>query len=318
MKALYVLCLLVLVSVVFGTTTHHKVFVHDNCKYVNSHGQAFNLHLLASHYPELEYYDQQNTKSTVYFNPCGAAVTTSVCPANTSVCVVDTHLKGVSFGSVNSVQRADVALTTNNGRSGSVEFMFGAGELCNNGIARKSIVSYVCNMNLADNAYSYPKVTATIEECSVYLTVETPFACPVANYCASITSDEKCNQQSGICAWRYGKCRTNSGCFGGLTETTAGIISFLVVISIGFCLICACGLCICACKVARKSCPKKSAPKRKSTAGKKKRSASKPKSEDTFDSFAMPYQLIPGGAAPLNPYNNVQGFYITPNGDDNL
>jgi len=186
--------------------------------------------------------------------------------------------------------------------------LHGDGELCGNGIARKSVITYVCNMK---GDVSYPKISGTVEDCTVSLTVETPFACPTANYCASISSDEKCNTQGGVCVWAFGKCRVNSGCL-GFASGTAGLVAFLLVTVTGLLLLCTCGLCICACKkrrAARKA-RRVGAPFRRSC--KKARKSSKktaaPREDAEYVPFQMPFQLIPGGNAPVDPYSNIQGY----------
>jgi len=300
MKGLYVLCVILLIAVVYGANSN------DYCKYTNLQGKKFDLHLLAKHYVnDLEYYDPV-TQGSVYFTACGSLSNITGCPENSSVCYFDSNGKSINYGSTLNVQTADVILpvtSTNTYRSGALEMMFGNGELCNNGVARKAVISYICNMDMSDEAYSYPNITGTVDACLISLTVETPFACPVANYCRSITNKDKCKTNDPICTWSYGACSANSGCFGGMSSVHAGILSFLIVVTAGLCLLCVCGLCLCACRKAKKSCPKKAA--KKSSKSKKSRSAQKPKPETTFDSFEMPYQLVPGGSQSFEQNSNL-------------
>lgn len=281
-----------------GNNPHHKNT--DYCKYTNTKGERFDLHLLANHYAELQFFDTGKTGSTVYFHPCGTV--SPMCGENATVCLLTSAAKEVTYGSSSVVLQSESHSSKPN--SNSLELTFGGGEKCNNGLERKAIITYICNMELSDSEYTYPKVTGEVEDCMITLTVETPFACPVANYCASITDDNKCRSQQGACVWRYGRCHANTGCFGGLSSLSAGIISFTVVTVTGLLLVCLCGLCICACK---KSSRKSTMKKTRACKGKKR--SAKPKPEASFDSFSMPYQLVPGGlGAPVNPYSNIQGY----------
>jgi len=282
----------------------HKEIKHDICKYTNTKGANFNLNLLAKNNQyDLSFVDSKSS-STFYFSPCGQNNTLYALPVGTAAYQQLSTSKIIVWGTSASAQVSDAG----SGLNSSMEIIYGNGEICNNGVARKTIITYVCDIT---HSTSYPTITGEIDECSTSIVVKTPFACPVANYCATIHNDESCNSHEGICVWSFGKCRAN-GCFYS-SFASGGILALVLITVTGLLLLCTCGLCICACK-KRRNCKRRNAKaiNRRSSKKATKKSGKKtgqPRNESTeYAPFQMPFQLIPGGNAPVNPYSNVQGY----------
>jgi len=240
------------------------------------------------------------------------------------MCMVSAANKAVDFGSVKSVQWSD---GVENGAS--IEAIYGNGELCNNGIPRKTIVEYVCDLNKKSNSQAIVSV-AMIDECTAKMIVESAYACPVKVYCASIASSDSCSNQDKLCRWSSGKCEAATGCAGWrqLTEgESGGLVLIILVTLIGAAVACTCGLCVCCCvrkrraRKGKKCMMMRRCSKRNGKTPSKKRSAKKQEQQEVeYAPFQMPLQLIPGGFAPINPYSNIQGYpmvtLVAPGGED--
>jgi len=241
------------------------------------------------------------------------------------MCMInDASGKAVNFGSVNAVQWSDGSED-----GAAIEAVYGNGELCNNGIPRKTIVEYVCSISKLETSQAIKSVTM-IDECTAKMVVESAYACPVNTYCATLKDSETCSNQEKLCKWTAGKCTPASGCAGWKSFTSSssgGVLIILVLSCVGVALACTCGLCVCCClrKKGRRNrkcmmarrCSKKNA--RSARSANKKKGVRK-EQEVEYAPFQMPVQLIPGGFAPINPYSNIQGYpmvtLVAPTGEE--
>jgi len=312
MKVLIQVILLVAVFVTLAlahghhSQNFHKENKHDICRYTNTKGVNYNLHLLSqfSNQYDLSFVDTASG-STFYFSPCGQNTSRWGIPVGTAAYQQLASNKIVLWGTSSSAQVSDAGF----GQNSSMEVIYGNGEVCNNGVPRKAIITYVCDIT---HTTTYPTITGEVDSCSVSVTVKTPFACPVANYCATIHNDESCNYYENICVWSFGRCRA-SGCFYS-SFASGGVLALVLITVTGLLLLCTCGLCICACK-KRRNCKKRAASKAinrrssKKSTKKTSKKAGQPRNDSTeYAPFQMPFQLIPGGNAPVNPYSSVQGY----------
>jgi len=239
------------------------------------------------------------------------------------MCMVSAANKAVDFGSVKSVQWSDGVED-----GASIEAIYGNGELCNNGIPRKTIVEYVCNLNQVANSQAIKSVSM-IDECTAKMIIESAYACPVNKYCASISTSESCSNQEKLCRWSSGKCEAATGCgWRRLTDgESGGLVLIVLVTLIGAAVACTCGLCVCCCvrkrraRKGRKCMMMRRCSRKNGKTPSKKRAAKKQEQQEVeYAPFQMPLQLIPGGFAPINPYSNIQGYpmvtLVAPGGEE--
>jgi len=280
---------------------HDKKGSMPLCSYKSTTGEEYDLRLLENNaVVDYQYFDA-TSKSTFYFRPCGS-VKTSGCESGSSVCMINSAGKAVNFGT-GPAQWADGA---ENGAS--IEATYGKGELCNNGVPRKTIVEYVCNLN----AVSSSIVRGTFDECSAEFVIESPYACSVSNYCQSIDNSASCDAQDGLCKWANNKCEHKLACPGWKHLSHSGLFVIIILASTGGLLACTLCLCVCACR-RRRRCRSARACRRfnKKTARKNtkvEKKQVKKVTEVEYAPFQMPFQLVPGGFAPINPYSNIQGY----------
>jgi len=272
------------------------------CHYRSTTGVDYDLRLLENNaVTDYQYFDS-STGSTFYLRPC-AAVKATGCDEDASVCMVNSAGKGVNYGSL-PARWADGAAP------GSIEATYGNGETCDNGVNRKTVVTYVCSLN-SPTAIS----SVTIGDCYVEFEIQSPFACPVANYCASIENTETCEAQDGLCKWANGKCESKMGCLGWKHMSHASALFLIILLTCtGVLLACTLCLCVCACRKRRARCRQMQARRltcrgttAKTNKVEKKRTAKKAQDVE-YAPFQMPFQLVPGGFAPINPYSNIQGY----------
>lgn len=230
----------------------------------------------------------------------------------------------INFGSVSAVQWSDGVED-----GASIEAVYGNGELCNNGIPRKTIVEYICALNKLETAQAIQSVSM-LDACTAKITIESAYACPVVKYCATLKNSETCDNQENLCKFSNGKCTPATTCVGWrrFTESESGAVMIVVLTCIAVAMACTCGLCVCCClrkkgkrngrkcMMARR-CNKKNVAK--GSAAAKKRLVKKD-SEVEYAPFQMPVQLVPGGFAPINPYSNIQGYpmvtLVAPTGEE--
>jgi len=300
------------------------------CHYTSTHGVQYDLRLLDHNaVSDLQYYDVASA-STFYFRPCGTVSAyhqkDNSCPKDSTVCMVNSAGKAVNFGTNKVVQWADGVED-----HASIEAAYGNGETCNNGAARKTFVEYVCNLKKVVAASSIVNVTM-IDDCTAKFIIESAYACPVANYCSSVQSSESCNNQNALCKWAAGKCQAAKSCLGYWTTmhvNHSGMFAVILITVTGVLLACTFGLCLCACRrrrslranggcrkaVVSRRCARRSGKQTKTA--KKQRSAEQ---DAEYEPFQMPFQLIPGGFAPINPYSNIQGYpmvtLVAPSGEN--
>jgi len=290
------------------------------CRYKSTTGLEYDLRLLV-HKAIVDYqFFDPATRNTFYFRPCGMVKTTG-CEAS-SVCMVNANGKAVNFGTTTAIQWAD---GSENGAS--IEASYGLGELCNNGVPRKTIVEYVCNLKAQKSSIT----GVTYDDCSATFVLESPYVCPVANYCKSLGSPEACSSQDGLCKWKEGQCMHDDkpcGLAGHFSHAPA-LFAIILITSTGALLACTLGLCICACRRRRaRMCRNRAGVRRCSRRSTRKgliRKAKKqqtPKTDAEYAPFQMPFQLVPGGFAPVNPYNNIQGYpmvtFVAPEPDQQV
>jgi len=286
------------------------------CHYTSTKGVEYDLRLLDHNaVTDLQYYDVASA-NTFYFRPCGTVSAyhnkDSVCPAS-AVCMVNSAGKAVSFGSGSAVQWADGVED-----HASIEAAYPNGETCNNGAARKTFVEYVCNLKKTVASNSIVNVTM-IDDCTAKFIIESAYACPVANYCASVPTSSQCNNQDSLCRWVSGSCKSASTPFFGMAVMHAsGLFAIILITITGVLLACTFGLCFCACRKRRSlkskgTCRKAAVLNRRASRKSGKQSGNKKQKKNAeqdveYAPFQMPFQLVPGGFASVNPYSNIQGY----------
>jgi len=315
MNKLVVLCIILVI--VPGLFAHkkggHKEGAKEHpsvCHYKSTAGVDYDFRLMESKaVTDYQYFDA-SSGSTFYFRPCGN-VKAAGCDEHSSICMVNAAGKAVSFGS-QPARWADGAT------AGTIEAAYGNGETCNNGVDRKTLVTYVCSTNPTS------VVSASLDECYAEFTIESPFACPAANYCSSIVDSKSCEDQDGLCKWASGKCEYKLGCTGWKHMSHASALFLIILLTCtGVLLTCTLCLCVCACRRRRRCrqmrmrCKRLSRKPVKTTKTTKKQDK---KAQDVeYAPFQMPYQLVPGGFVPLNPYSNIQGYpmvtFVAPQAD---
>jgi len=320
---LYILCIILLITIVnahghhdggkpvphYGGLRPANNMAKDACSYTTDKHEHYDLHLFNTYYPgDLHVYDVKSGY-TLYFNPCGGVHSySSACGANSSICLVSPAGKAVSYASSHSFISTLLPATTSNSRP-SLEVMYGQGELCSTGVARKAVVTYTCShldtvsKSFNDYKVNYPIQKAEVGDCFVSINIESPFACPVDDFCASIHSIKDCDQQPP-CGWMFGKCQKVSVLFG----VEIGLTIFLAMVSLGCLFLCCC--CFCMVYFVKKSTKsnKKNLIVKKE---KKTRRVSQKKSNSEaieMESFESPYQLVPGGFVAVEEYSHIQGF----------
>jgi len=307
MNKLVVLCIiLVLVPALFAHKNKgHKGSKDEKpqgtCHYKSTAGVDYDLRLMESNaVTDYQYFDP-STGSTFYFRPCGH-VKAAGCDENASVCMVNAAGKAVSYGTL-PARWADGAV------AGSIEASYGSGEPCNNGVDRKTLITYVCSANPTS------VLPGALDECYAEFAVESSFACPAANYCAGIENSQSCEAQDGLCKWASGKCEYKLGCTGWKHMSHASALFLIVLLTCtGVLLACTLCLCVCACRKRRRCrqmrlrCKRLSRKPVVKTAKVEKKRSDKKAQDVEYAPFQMPFQLVPGGFAPLNPYSNIQGY----------
>jgi len=274
------------------------------CHYKSTAGVDYDLRLLESWaIVDYQFFDS-TTRNTFYFRPCGN-VKTSGCDPQSAVCMVNSAGKAVSYGSL-AVQWADGA---ENGAS--IEGIYGNGEQCGSGARRKTIIEYVCNPQASSGI-----VSGTFDDCTAQFVVESPFVCPVANYCSSVVTADTCDSSQGLCKWENGQCAVvSTSCLWRHLSHSSGLFVIIMLASTGALLTCTLCLCVCACR-RRRRCNRarlnrrvcKKASRKSAKVEKKQNKTSKKVDEVEYAPFQMPFQLVPGGFAPINPYSNIQGY----------
>jgi len=310
MNKLVVLCIILLI--VPGLLAHKKgghkpgeskdgKYSPGNCHYKSTSGVDYDLRLMESKaVTDYQYFDA-STGSTFYFRPCGN-VKAAGCDEHSAICMVNAAGKAVNFGT-QPARWADGAT------AGTIEAAYGGGETCNNGVDRKTLVTYVCSENPTS------VVTANLEECYAEFTIESPYACPAANYCSAIENSQSCEAQDGLCKWASGKCEYKLGCTGWKHMSHASALFLIILLTCtGVLLTCTLCLCVCACRKRRRCrqmrqrCKRLQSRKPVKTLKTDKKRTEKKGQDVEYAPFQMPYQLVPGGFVPLNPYSNIQGY----------
>jgi len=298
------------------------------CHYKSTKGVDFDLRILNHTTTDLQYFDAASS-TTFYFSPCGVVSVSSVqiensCPKGSSMCMITSQGKSVNFGSVNAVQWSDGVED-----GASIEAIYGNGEQCNNGIPRKTIVEYVCDLNKLETASAIQSVSL-IDDCTAKMTIRSAYACPVKTFCKSLSTLDSCVNTDKLCYWSAsGKCEPTTGCIGWkrFTENAGGVVMIVILSVIAAALACTCGLCVCCCirkksrRMRNRKCMlMKRSNKKSARTPSKKRTVKKQDQEVEYAPFQMPVQLVPGGFAPVNPYSNIQGYpmvtLVAPTGEE--
>jgi len=250
--------------------------------------------------------------ATVYVRPCGGKIQpTDSCPENSAVCTVDfsqaststsSAEKAISFGSSQNIQWSDGM------EDSTVEAIYGSGEICNNGIARKSVVEYICNLWGAE---SHIVNVTMADDCSLQIKVESKYVCSIEQYCGSNYDSSDC-KSAGVCQWDKNAYKCVMSDEKNHLRLHSDLLGLVLIACSAVLMVCTCGLCICACKrrrAARRSACKVPMRKVCRKSGKNVKKVS-PVKEQEYAPFQVPFQLVPGGFAP-NPYSEVQGYPMT-------
>jgi len=267
------------------------------CEYKKQNGTMYDLRLMdIKAVNDLSFVTPSG--DSVYFRSCGYVRNPS-CSHTSSVCIVSSTGKALDFGSFRHLQFADGVQEMGT----SVEATFGNGETCSNGVPRKTLVQYTCNLQSPQTRITRVDYT----DCYLQIFVESAHACSSSEFCGSQISRSACENQEGYCSWsRNNTCvaRSGAGCifshyFSGHHGSVLGpiiLLSFMaILLSLSICL------CLCACRSKRIRAARV-ARQKKVVQEKQSKKISK-----------VPYQqvpvleLVPGGFAPVNPYA-FQGY----------
>lgn len=135
---------------------------------------AFNHHFDYSEIKNLARYFGSAVYSNIYVNPCGP----TYCPYNKQNDTACCYDYSISYGSLSDVHVAKSPLYTE--ASPAFEFSYGSGELCNNGVPRKSVFTFVCDRSAADKS-SFRSVSSHFDDCTTSAIIYSAGACPVVN-----------------------------------------------------------------------------------------------------------------------------------------
>jgi len=291
--ALVLFLALLFVPAIFSTTSTTPT-KNDPCKYTSTSGLHYDLTL----YPYEMQHFQSSPSASIYMRPCSGIFSSggSDCPEESTVCMIDSSGKAINFGSEHAVQWAD-------GKDGSVEAIYGNGELCNNGIPRKTVVDYICT-----SAFDHKLVTSIIvnvtmiDSCTAHFIVDN--VCSIEMYCGSVHDSDDCSSKEvtkGHCKWN----KTTSKCVYNDEKSNGKCYMFGIVLIVSgstLLLLSVCSLCVCLLNRRKSRASRKGSNVRKG----KKVSVKEPE----YTPFQVPFQLVPGGFAP-NPYSEVQGYPMT-------
>eukprot|EP01089_Gocevia_fonbrunei_P015634 TRINITY_DN461_c0_g1_i1.p1 TRINITY_DN461_c0_g1~~TRINITY_DN461_c0_g1_i1.p1 ORF type:complete len:337 (-),score=63.35 TRINITY_DN461_c0_g1_i1:65-1075(-) len=297
--AVVLLALVLLVSIC-SAKHHHKGKEEKphKCEFVNVNGTRYDIHLMDTK-SDHTYISSQGLE--IYFRTCGY-VQHDGCDKHSSVCVIDSsNGKAVNFGTYKKIQftEGSEAIGSN------VEGAYGYGETCSNGVPRKTVVQFTCNLAAKQALITGVDYT----DCFLQLHVQSAHACPTAAFCAAITDKTNCKKQDDVCQWDS-KTKTCGVCEHGYGELhhflhkhhADVLLPILLVTFLLIVLAFTCCLCVCI--------RKKRAAKARSSVNKpaKGRKISKKSNKGSVDYHSVPaLQLVPGGFVPVDPYSH-QGF----------
>lgn len=306
MKTIFALVLISLVVLV-ACHKHHHSHHHDESKsksqcggvcHFNANGAEYNFKFLNN---EIQIQDSSSS-ATILFNPCGD-VSDDDCPANTSVCLKIKEGVGVNYGSAKNLLFSTVPSADN--VSSVVEGMYGNGELCNNGVPRKTIVQYVCDLNASEKQ---DISSVEYDTCSMNIVIESPLACSLDMYCSSKSDAESCQQIKGACIWDYksDSCQSLTSSYTGPQH--GAVFSIVALLGFVFVLL-GCSLCLC-CVAIKKRRNRRRLQRRAAMATRKTRKSSKKQPKintvqyQPLSGGIQHIQLVPGNFAPMNgPYS---------------
>jgi len=305
MKRLVIVALFVVLLATAGfckdKKKHHGEAGADNerenklqkCQYKSVNGSIYDLHLMDIKSVSDHSYIVPSGIS-VYFRSCGF-VKNPACQ-HSSVCVVSPEGKAVDFGSYKHLQFAEGSSDLGS----SIEATYGNGEICSNGIPRKTLVQYTCGLDAAQTLITRVDYT----DCYMQILVQSAHACSTSAFCGSLTSRSECENQEGFCSWASNNtCQArDSGCaitrflgkhHGSFLAAFVLLAFFGVLLSISLCLF------LCACRSKRIRAARAAQLAKQNDKSAKKAASSVP--------YQPALQLIPGGFAPVNPYA-FQGY----------
>jgi len=233
------------------------------CTYRSSQGFEYDLRMLETALRQIDWkIVNPASSSTFHLNPCGS-VKVDGCPKGSSICEIDAKKQAISFGSSWKANWAD-------GSNGDTfEITYGGGEVCNNGLERKAIVSFRCALPTRPGPFRTHVTSIEEDKCLVRIEVESPHACPVSVFCNSIKDAEVCGKTEDLCFWRAGKCVTLDQSWLRSWAAKHNIPMSLFLVGIGvasFITSCSVALLCCACcrvlrrKACRRMCKKSTLP----------------------------------------------------------
>jgi len=231
----------------YGHHHHHSVS-HENkkCHFQTDKG-SFDLRLLMRDMngKDWELRDAES-KSTFFFNPCGA-VHNDACPSGAALCQITDKNIAISFGSAEDLTWAEIP-------EQGVELSYANGEKCDNGIPRKTVVQMTCGKPTAEKDSHQTVITGiSLNECLVTLTVKSPYGCPVEQFCTVFDAAE-CKASESLCNWSEKDdketCKpATTAClqFGSHHISVHAIVAIMSCFGVlGLCLasVCLCGCCM--------------------------------------------------------------------------
>jgi len=228
---------------------------------------------------------------TILFNPCGA-VSDDACPPDTSVCLKNSKNIGINYGYYKN------ALFSKPQNSSIVEGFYGAGELCNNGVPRKTAVQFVCNLAPIGGQ---DELYVSHSECEMNIMIGSPYACSAEVFCPTKSNEESCMSSKGFCNWipETGSCVANLNAYHKFHHMAVFSIFALFVPIL---VVAVCSLCFCC--IACKQRKNRQRQRRRATIAKKKVEEKKAVSSIPYEQVPVQHiQLVPANFAP---YGNVQ------------
>eukprot|EP01088_Endostelium_zonatum_P009105 TRINITY_DN22304_c0_g1_i1.p1 TRINITY_DN22304_c0_g1~~TRINITY_DN22304_c0_g1_i1.p1 ORF type:complete len:292 (-),score=54.99 TRINITY_DN22304_c0_g1_i1:88-924(-) len=167
MKSIVFGALLLLCVVCVGCTQVEKsIEMSGTCQF-----KAFDQFFDYSDITDLVDGQSATYNSNIFVNPCKPTYCPSSKSNDSAVC--SSHQ--TSYGSLKDLHVAKSHLYST--IAPAFEFSYGNGELCNSGVPRKSIITFVCDVNAQDRE-KYTVVNVNVDDCTTSATIFSAGACP--------------------------------------------------------------------------------------------------------------------------------------------
>ncbi|ELR18148.1 uncharacterized protein ACA1_368800 [Acanthamoeba castellanii str. Neff] len=268
------------------------------CSYKNTKGHLFDLSRLSS--KDLLVKDLVGG-STFHFNPCGS-VHASQCPSGAAVCEITGKGEAISHGLAWDAHWADGVES-----GASLEVMYGRGEMCSDGVHRKTLVEMRCLHSSDPNTSPSFLMGVIKDECVLKLIVESPLACDVEAICSAVVNEATCNANSDLCDWKAGHCVPTDG-HHSMWSSRQRVVTFAISALIGFtAVVFLCCSVTCACIACRRAAQRRKLRRSLPTYKKVKKVSDKKNKKVAAEELSLitpetPYESAPVSEAQVYPF----------------